>query len=70
MNQLPDQPGRDRTWMTEYEKAAVAYAEAGGELPLAPRSDLDRVNLVRIARAIDRGENVGGFALGLCRGGQ
>jgi len=38
MEALPDQPGRDRAWMTEYEKAAAAYAEAGGELPLAPHS--------------------------------
>ncbi|WP_105566932.1 ATP-dependent RNA helicase HrpA [Microbacterium halophytorum] len=35
---LPDQPGRDRAWMTEYEKAFSAYREAGGELPLAPHA--------------------------------
>ncbi|MGO1954694.1 ATP-dependent RNA helicase HrpA [Microbacterium sp.] len=31
---LPDHPGRDRQWMTEYEKARAAYDEAGGEIPL------------------------------------
>ncbi|MCC4249639.1 ATP-dependent RNA helicase HrpA [Microbacterium testaceum] len=31
---LPDNPGRDRQRMTEYERAAVAFAEAGGTLPL------------------------------------
>ena len=31
---LADSAGRDRAWLTEYERAAVAYAEAGGQLPL------------------------------------
>ncbi|WP_221585332.1 ATP-dependent RNA helicase HrpA [Microbacterium sp. G2-8] len=31
---LPDNPGRDRAWMTEFERAQAAFAEAGGEIPL------------------------------------
>jgi ATP-dependent helicase HrpA len=31
---LADNPGRDRQRMTEYERAAAAYADAGGTLPL------------------------------------
>lgn len=34
---LADQPGRDRAWLTEFERAAAAYAEAGGTIP--PRPD-------------------------------
>ncbi|WP_396652771.1 ATP-dependent RNA helicase HrpA [Microbacterium sp. Marseille-Q6965] len=41
LEQLPDNPGRDRAWMTEYERAAAAFTEAGGTVPLpgdaAPR---------------------------------
>jgi ATP-dependent helicase HrpA len=33
---LPDNPGRDRQRMTEYERVAVAFAEAGGVIPPAP----------------------------------
>ncbi|GAA3767040.1 ATP-dependent RNA helicase HrpA [Microbacterium kribbense] len=33
---LPDAPGRDRQRLTEYERAAAAYAEAGGGIPPAP----------------------------------
>lgn len=32
---LSDNPGRDRQRMTEFERAAVLYAEAGGTIPLA-----------------------------------
>ncbi len=32
---LVDNPGRDRQRMTEFERAASAYAEAGGVIPLA-----------------------------------
>jgi ATP-dependent helicase HrpA len=35
VQQLPDNPGRDRQRMTEYERAAVLYAEAGGTIPPA-----------------------------------
>jgi len=36
LEQLPDNPGRDRAWMTEYERAASAFVEAGGSIPLPP----------------------------------
>jgi ATP-dependent helicase HrpA len=32
---LPDNPGRDRQRMTEFERAAQVYAEAGGTIPVA-----------------------------------
>lgn len=32
---LADQPGRDRQRMTEFERAAALYAEAGGTIPVA-----------------------------------
>lgn len=32
---LPDNPGRDRQRMSEFERAAAAYAEAGGTIPPA-----------------------------------
>lgn len=38
MESLPDQPGRDRAWMTEFERAGAAYDDAGGLIPLAPHS--------------------------------
>ncbi|GGH37957.1 ATP-dependent helicase [Microbacterium album] len=31
---LPDNPGRDRAWLTEYERARTAFEEAGGVIPL------------------------------------
>jgi ATP-dependent helicase HrpA len=33
---LADQPGRDRSRMTEFERVAAVYAEAGGTIPAAP----------------------------------
>ena len=36
VNALADHPGRDRQRMTEFERAATVYAEAGGSIPLAP----------------------------------
>lgn len=33
---LADNPGRDRQRMTEYERAAAGYLDAGGTFPLAP----------------------------------
>jgi len=33
---LSDNPGRDRQRMTEYERVAAAYTEAGGTVPLPP----------------------------------
>jgi ATP-dependent helicase HrpA len=35
---LPDNPGRDRQRMTEYERVAAAFTEAGGVIPPAPDS--------------------------------
>ena len=35
MRTLADNPGRDRQRLTEFERAAALYAEAGGALPLA-----------------------------------
>lgn len=32
---LPDNPGRDRQRMTEFERAAISFAEAGGTIPPA-----------------------------------
>jgi ATP-dependent helicase HrpA len=32
---LSDNPGRDRAWMTEFERAASAFADAGGTIPPA-----------------------------------
>ncbi len=37
VRELPDAPGRDRQRQTEYERAAAAYADAGGTIP--PASD-------------------------------
>ncbi len=36
MEKLPDNPGRDRVWMTEVQNATARYTEAGGTLPLEP----------------------------------
>ncbi|WP_169581172.1 MULTISPECIES: ATP-dependent RNA helicase HrpA [Microbacterium] len=33
---LPDNPGRDRQRMTEFERAATVFADAGGAIPLLP----------------------------------
>ncbi|SJN35528.1 ATP-dependent helicase hrpA [Microbacterium esteraromaticum] len=33
---LENDPGKDRTRMTEYERMATAFADAGGTIPLAP----------------------------------
>lgn len=35
---LPDNPGRDRQRMTEFERAATVFADAGGTLPLRPEA--------------------------------
>jgi ATP-dependent helicase HrpA len=35
---LPDNPGRDRQRMSEFERVALVYAEAGGVIPAAPDS--------------------------------
>jgi ATP-dependent helicase HrpA len=33
---LQDNPGRDRSWLTEIEHATQLYVSAGGDLPLPP----------------------------------
>jgi len=33
---LQENPGRDRSWLTEVEEATARYESAGGSLPLAP----------------------------------
>jgi ATP-dependent helicase HrpA len=43
---LPDNPGRDRAWMTELERATAAFAEAGGTIPL-PAETPERLVRVR-----------------------
>ncbi|AYG02700.1 ATP-dependent RNA helicase HrpA [Gryllotalpicola protaetiae] len=35
VEKLPDNPGRDRVWLTEVQKATALYTDAGGALPLA-----------------------------------
>lgn len=46
MTQLTENPGRDRVWQNEIEKATALYTEAGGTLPLA----LDAPSHIRHAR--------------------
>ncbi|WP_396641780.1 ATP-dependent RNA helicase HrpA [Microbacterium sp.] len=36
LEELADTPGRDRQRMTEFERAAALYAEAGGTIPVSP----------------------------------
>ena len=36
VDKLADQPGRDRTWLTEVQAATQRYREAGGQLPQHP----------------------------------
>ncbi|WP_291037047.1 ATP-dependent RNA helicase HrpA [Herbiconiux sp.] len=38
LEKLPDNPARDRAWMTEVQTATARYTDAGGRLPLAPHS--------------------------------
>ena len=38
VQRLPDQPARDRAWMTEVQKATDLYREAGGIIPSAPHA--------------------------------
>ena len=39
VGKLPENPGRDRVWMSEVELATNRYRDAGGELPLAAGSE-------------------------------
>jgi ATP-dependent helicase HrpA len=36
VEKLPENPGRDRVWLTEVQNATARYTDAGGTLPLAP----------------------------------
>jgi ATP-dependent helicase HrpA len=38
VDRLPDNPNRDRVWMTEVQTATQRFTEAGGRIPLAPHS--------------------------------
>jgi ATP-dependent helicase HrpA len=38
IERLPDNPARDRVWMTEVQTATARFADAGGRIPLAPNS--------------------------------
>jgi ATP-dependent helicase HrpA len=39
VEQLADAAGRDRAWMTEFERASKLFADAGGSVPLPERAD-------------------------------
>ncbi len=45
VNGLPDNPGRDRQRMTEFERSAAAFAEAGGTIPLPPEASASLVKV-------------------------
>ncbi|MCX7521737.1 ATP-dependent RNA helicase HrpA [Microbacterium sp. STN6] len=36
IEKLPENPGRDRTWLSEVQRAEAMYTDAGGRIPLAP----------------------------------
>ncbi len=38
MQALTQQPGRDRAWQNETDRALALYAEAGGTIPLPPEA--------------------------------
>jgi ATP-dependent helicase HrpA len=38
IQKLPDNPGRDRVWMTEVQTATTRFTDAGGSIPLAPHT--------------------------------
>ena len=38
IQRLPDNPGRDRVWMTEVQTATTRFTDAGGSIPLPPHS--------------------------------
>ncbi len=39
IQRLPDNPGRDRLWMTEVHTASARFTDAGGSIPLPPHAD-------------------------------
>jgi ATP-dependent helicase HrpA len=38
IQRLPDNPGRDRVWMTEVQTATARFTDAGGAIPLPPHA--------------------------------
>ena len=46
LTQLAEQPGRDRAWLSEYERARALFEEAGGTIPL-PADAPERLCRVR-----------------------
>jgi ATP-dependent helicase HrpA len=38
IQKLPDNPGRDRVWMTEVQTATARFTDAGGAIPLPPQA--------------------------------
>jgi ATP-dependent helicase HrpA len=58
LEKLPDNPARDRAWMTEVQTATARLIDAGGRIPLAPHSP---AHLVR-ARWLIEELRVGLFA--------
>jgi ATP-dependent helicase HrpA len=38
IQRLPDNPGRDRVWMTEVQTATARFTDAGGVIPLPPHA--------------------------------
>jgi ATP-dependent helicase HrpA len=38
LEKLPDNPARDRAWMTEVQTATARFVDAGGRIPLAPHA--------------------------------
>jgi ATP-dependent helicase HrpA len=38
LQKLPENPGRDRVWMTEVQTATARFSDAGGSIPLAAHS--------------------------------
>ncbi|MFB2554946.1 ATP-dependent RNA helicase HrpA [Herbiconiux liangxiaofengii] len=58
LEKLPDNPARDRVWMTEVQTATARFVDAGGRIPLAPHSP---ENIVR-ARWLLEELRVGLFA--------
>ncbi|NNC11451.1 ATP-dependent RNA helicase HrpA [Planctomonas sp. JC2975] len=44
IQRLPDNPGRDRVWMTEVQTAMARFTDAGGSIPLPPHAKASLVH--------------------------
>ncbi|MHA7985870.1 ATP-dependent RNA helicase HrpA [Rathayibacter sp. CAU 1779] len=44
IQRLPDNPGRDRVWMTEVQTALTRFTDAGGSIPLPPHAKASLVH--------------------------